>query len=182
MAAAGGYYSERRNRSLVTGTSKLFRTHRILSGAIATGTVFPYRTGDVTFEFEISIDGAAPSGTALTLGTTAQVTVDISGGDLVVHAGSAAGNGITLTATGVLHNGKNHKVVIGIRAGTGQMRVWVDGRLEARGVSAGGDFPSGWADTGAGSYAGSMTQSATVGPLKAFIKQVPRHFSESLYP
>jgi hypothetical protein len=181
MPAAGGYYSERRNRSLRTGTSKLFRTHRIASGAVATGTVFPYRTGDVTFEFELSIDGAAPSGTALVLGTTAQVKVDISGADLVVSAGSAGADGITLTAEDVLFNGKNHKVVIGIRAGSGAMRVWVDGRLAARGVSAGAGFPSGWADTGAGSYAGAMTQAATVGPLKAFIKQVPRHFSESLY-
>lgn len=180
MASIPGHYSRERTRSLRTDTSGLFRTADFAPGAIATGTVFPYRTGDVTFAFEVLVTGAAPAGDVLVLGTTAQLKVTLSGADVVLSAGSAGNDGITITAADVLV-GEKHKIVVAVKAGTGEARIWVDGRLRARGVSVGAQFPAGWADTGAGSYGTGLTDAESPGMLSVFMKQVPRHFDESLY-
>lgn len=174
-----GFQRRKRSRGMRTNTSELFRTAHLEEGVLVTADLFPYRTGDVTFAFELSIDDlAAPAGDVLMIGGAVYLSVSISGTDLSFTAGGAGG--VTITAAGVLSTVRNYKIVVAVQAGTGEARLWVDGRLMARDGS-GGQLASGWADSTSGSYGTGLTDASAVGKLSVFMKQLPRHFNESLY-
>ena len=184
LAQALAFHSRERTRSLRTNVSELFRTHVFVDGATIDPAVSfpaPDRTSDVTFDFRLKVTGAAPAGDVLVIGGAVNVTVTLAGPDITVHAGSAAGDGVTITATDALPATGLYDISVAVKPGTGQARLWVNGRLLAAGTSAGGDFPAGWADTTPGSYGSGLTDAAVASPLSVFTMQVPRHFHESIY-
>lgn len=175
------FHSRERTRSQRTVVSELFRTHTFVPEAvIPTATAFPYRTGDVTFEFTLLISGPAPAGDVLQVGSGPNVTLSISGTDLTLHVGGAGNDGVDLVAVDAVPSEGKYHVAIAARAGTGEARLWVNGRLLARGQSVDENF-SEWSNDADGAYGVGLTDASVVSLLSVFMKQVPRHFNENLY-
>ena len=181
LSQVRAFHSRERVRSQHTVVSELSRTHTFEpEDVIPTATAFPYRTGDVTFEFTLSIDGPAPAGAVLQVGSGPNVTLAISGTDLTLHGGGAGNDGVDLVAVDAVPAEGKYHVAIAARAGTGEARLWVNGRLLARGQSVDEDF-SEWSNSVNGAYGVGLTDASVVSLLSVFIWQVPRHFTESLY-
>ncbi|HEX5040177.1 MAG TPA: hypothetical protein VFW95_08600 [Candidatus Limnocylindria bacterium] len=178
---ARAFHSRERVRSQRTVVAELFRTHSFEpEDVIPTATAFPYRTGDVTFEFELTVTGPAPAGDPLQIGSGPNVTLSISGTDLTLHVGGAGNDGVDLTAADAVPAEGKYRIAIAARAGTGEARLWVNGRLLARGQSVDEDF-SEWSNDVDGAYGVGLTDAAVTSLLSVYMKQVPRHFNESLY-
>ncbi|HEX5039659.1 MAG TPA: hypothetical protein VFW95_05945 [Candidatus Limnocylindria bacterium] len=164
-----------------TVVSDLFRTASFEPGdTIPTATHFPYRTGDVAFEFELTVTGPAPAGDPLQIGSGPNVTLSIVGTDLTLHVGGAGNDGVDLTAPDALPAEGKYRIAIAARAGTGEARLWVNGRLLARGQSVDEDF-SEWSNDADGAYGVGLTDAEVTSVLGVYMKQVPQHFDESLY-
>lgn len=199
LAHALAFHRRERTRSHRTVIAELFRTAEFLQSEnpIVTSTVFPNRTGDVTFEVEISIDGVGSNGLVFEFGSSLTgAAIYINGSSISFSAGDAANDGVTVTAAAGVPAQQNFRIVAAVRAGTGEARLWVDGRLLGRGTAPNGKLPNGWSGSASGAVgtfsgpvsarvpvpqAVALTNASVVGPLKVYMKQVPRHFSESLF-
>jgi len=194
------FHARQRSKSIRTGTSALFRTHTFAEGdnPIDTDVSFPARVGDLTVAFELSLDDFVPTGVLFELGssTTGLALYVTNLGALGFVVGDAGDDGVSLVVAGAFGALQNYKVVAAVRPGSGEARLWIDGRLRARGTAVNGALPNGWADTDDGAVADiagtvssrvpgpqavTLSDVSIVGPVSVFLNQVPRHFSESIW-
>ncbi len=195
-----------RRRLSLAGVPEMFRTPQIFGGTVmavaslATGDIFPSRTGPITFKtaIEITANAGQHRGMVLELGSAA-IGVGLWIGDQTIgfHAGE---DGVVNGATALFDNGAELPVglmldlVIGVRPGDGRVRIWGNGKEIARKVATSNTFGAAgeWSDTDAGSFAAAaqgavvpdvpaISQGAPAGftviePLSVYVGQVPRHF------
>lgn len=187
-----------RRRSLYDPVYGLSRTHRYPVGTtdIVTGTAFPVRTKPVSFAITINITDTIPAGVVFELGSaTTGVAVWIASADRKLYAAfgdASAADGVTLTGP-VCVDGQKLRIVVACIPESGKARMWVNGKLVAWGTASGGEFPNGWADTGAGAMGEVNTSITTrvavgdritlanadiVAPLSIYQNQRPKQFFE----
>lgn len=175
----------------------LFRTHSFSPAQdnIDTGTLFPDRAREIAFRTRVRITGSA-RGIIFEFGSsTTGLAVWLRQADRVLCAAAgdaAADDGVTLVGPQV-QSGQRFNIVFAVQPTSGLARLWVDGRRVAAGQAAGGSFPSGWADSGAGAMGkvqGTVTtrvdqfsrivlaNAAVVAPLSVYNGQRPRQFFE----
>lgn len=197
-----------RRRRLSTLGGDLTRTHRLAGVAalpvasIATGTIFPVRTKPVTFRTKVQITENAGEhrGLVFEFGSTAAGCALWIGDETVgFHAGPS---GDTDGATALYDLGAELPVglvldlLASVNPGTGEVRLWGNGKEMARGKTGSGDGFAAWSDTAAGSFASNEQGTAVADvpsdssqapdgfevlePLSVYIGQIPRSFIGSL--
>lgn len=162
--------------------------------SIDTGAVFPVRSGLITFTTAIRITGAAPLGMVFEFGSSTRGCGLAVAGALM--AGTGGGN-TTEAATAIFDYlstmpvGLELELVLALRPGTGEVRLWGNGQELARAAASSGSFGGDWADTEAGSFAQVAAGTVPAGisianqdpvdfdviqPLSVYVGQVPRQF------
>jgi hypothetical protein len=193
------FYGRERRKSLA-GIPRMFRTHNLFGASMSVSTIdtdalFPDRSGPVTFRTAIRIDanpcaglifelGSSTSGCALALlnqyiGFAAGTHDGTHGGNALFNNGSPLPPGLELELVGAL------------RPGSGEIRLWGNGRELARLTVSAGNFAGSWADSEDGSFADASsgtipaalaaadfapTNFTVIEPLSVYVGQVPRHF------
>lgn len=202
------YFHSRQRRRSLAGIPEMFRTHKFVGTSvigdptIATSTVFPVRTGLVTFKTAIRIVdtgsvpaehrglvfefGGAVAGAALWIGDQ---TISFHAGDSGLANGATTeyDNGVELPV------GAEFELVAAARPGDGRVRLWANGQeLFDRTPASNGAFTDVWASTNDGSFASAKSGTIitdvpaasdqapdgfeVIEPLSVYVGQVPRHF------
>lgn len=161
---------------------------------IDTDAVFPSRGGLITFQTAIRITGAAPVGLVFEFGSSTRgCGVALSNQFASLTAGGATTERAIATYdnTVALPIGLEMDLVGAIRPGSGEIRLWGNGREIARDTAAAGNFGGDWADTEDGSFASIAAGTApsafaavnqapvdfeVIEPLSVYIGSVPQHF------
>ena len=199
------FHARDRRRSLA-GIPKLHRTHRFAGAAMAVAAIDPsvvfadVNLSPVTFRTVVRF----PDNTNARSGTLFEFS-DAAGGvyatftdtTLIVRAGSVTAAEI---ATGTYDNvaqwpaGLEFELVVAIRPGSGEIRVWGNGQEILRAAASGGDMGTvGWHSGDNGSFAAAVNGafpagvSPTTAPvefavteaLSVYTRQVPQHFTVS---
>jgi hypothetical protein len=208
---ARAYYRRRRRKSHVDPSSRLFRVATIASGTtpIDTATLFGDSVQhEVAFALSIRAASSSATGTLFQFGDeelNVNVWVQTNG-----RLGFVAGRHKQSIPVGTqlwtrnqtraplnLKIGKRHDIVMAIRPGTGEVRLWRDGQMlfnqRASGNSFGAPVPPRWAESvnGEGSYFAAPAHVAwgalfsgapnadleALSPLSVYHDQRPRHFN-----
>ena len=194
---AAAYFQRKRHCGLMDPARGLFVTHRFVAAdsGFDVGDRFPVRTAPVTFSVTIRRDAsAAAHGIIFEAGdatTGLALWIAGNGQDVMAAVGDVGNGGATATVTSaVMAAGQTIRIVVSVVPGTGELRLWVNGRV-ARAASVTKPLPNGWAAdsaAGIGQVSGavsarvpaadriSLVGAAIASPIFAFDGQRPQHF------
>lgn len=195
------YHARERRLSRRTVVSELFRTHTFAEAGnpIDTGLFFPSRDENVTIQLRMEITGPAPSGVLFELGSsTTGIGIVCNGNIIAAAAGDGDDDGTFIAVSDGLPDltvGRVYDIVYSVRPGTGESRLWVNGRLLGRNTAVNGALTNGWADLEGGAVndtegtlnsdlalvAGPKQDGRVAGDVSVYHKQLPRHFDDSIY-
>lgn len=199
------YHSRERRAGFVDPSKDLFRTHAytVQDSPFDDDAAFTEadRDAPITVEAWVRRTATGARGIVVEVGdatTGMAIWIPDGGTDISACAGDAGDDGVTVTAADVLAaDTQLAKVVFAVIPGTGQARLWVNGRLHAAGAAVNGALPNGWAageDGGIGEVATTcsdripvgdqitLTNAAVVAPVSFFRGQRPRQFTASPNP
>lgn len=204
--AARRYLRRERRVSLLNGIEKLARTRMFERSSGETLPTFPAaaRVAPVAFRWRFTITGASASGVmfevgALSVGTAVWLDTGqkIGMGSGFRGPSDPVGDQSWTQAEVVdesLANGTTHDVCAAVRPGSGEIRLWLGGRLIIRTQASGEAFHpdptrAQWAGSGTGSFFGTpslVTRTALVtsapsgvsaaSDLSVYEMQRPQHF------
>ena len=186
-----GAYQWRRGRE--APRDGLFRTLLHDIGDSILGTQFPANVRDqaITVAFDyFNTAAAVPVGVVFRIGSTVATdsvfSVELSGSDLVVVAGSSSAtpNDRVNTAFAIFPAAaefdpdKALSIVVSVNPGTGEVRVWLDGELVGRAQAVNNNFGAGgvWAGGSDGLGLPALASGQVIPNLSFFTNQRPRQF------
>ena len=191
------YHSRERRKSLYDPKYGLQQSHsyKVADSGFAVGAAFPNRARTITFAVTIRRSSAAAHGVIFEAGdatTGLAIWIPAGGSDISASVGDAGAGGATVTAANVLPvDGAEARVVVSVIPSTGELRLWVDGKLLGAATASTAPLPNGWAaDSPAGveAIAGTvtarvpiadrvaLTAAAIITPVTAYDGQRPRQF------
>lgn len=138
-----------RNKGRRDVVSGLHQTHAFVEAdnPIVTGDSFPDRDRDLTVAVDIRISAAAINGIVFELGGgTAGFSLVVASNFAAIYAGETGDDGVVAIANNVPNvAGQLVRIVAATRPGTGEVWLWINGKLSARATSVNGAFSNGWA-------------------------------------
>ncbi|MEE9367031.1 MAG: hypothetical protein V3W44_10115 [Dehalococcoidales bacterium] len=143
------FYARGRRMSLNDISKGLFRTLFLpLTPADHLAALWPNRDTLYTIMAEIQIDGTLAEGVIVEIGGAVHgAGITMSAGVLFAFAGSNGTTGVDVSFTPAV--GRRLWVALVMSPGNAKIAMYIDGRLEARGVSTAGTFLNGlWAAAG----------------------------------
>ncbi len=188
---AAFYHARQRRLSLNNVSRGLFRNLFLpLTPAAHASALWPTRDNLYTVMAEIDVTGSSAAGVIFEIGSTAHgAGLTMSAGVLHAFAGNNSTDGVDVTFTPLV--GRRLWVAIAMSPGNGRIALYIDGKLQARGVSSSGNFTSGlWAVAGVGAGIGqvdgthnsrvpsvdTLSNVSMVSLVSFFSGQVPRGF------
>jgi len=190
--------SQRNRKGRLDPASGLFETSRYSDGdSIDPGPAFPDKTLPMTFAIDIARNGSSPVGVIFEIGSDTGGTalwvedgttnIKFSAGDDV-----ATDDGLTITATGaIVADDDVLKIVVAVLPGSGEAKMWINGKLVAAGQSVSGTMPQ-WTSGALGAVgeiSGTVIDRVTSGsdvnlsdvdivsPLRIYYNQLPKGFA-----
>ena len=191
------FHSRERRRSLLEPVYELNRTHEFASGdTIDPDESFADPDRPATFAVDIARGAGTPNGVVFEFGgATTGVALWVEDESVFFSAGGSGSDGVTIEAENVLVGSTRIRVVASVIPGNGSARLWVNGRLRARGTSAGGPLPNGLFEDAAGEVgdvagainanvpgpqAVALANASIVSKLAVYLGQFPRQFNDGL--
>lgn len=195
---AAWYYARRRALAHADPKLGLAGTHtfRAADSGFDVGDAFPNRARAITVAVKVKRTASTARGIIIEFGNgTTGMALWIAGNneDIVACAGDVGAGGVTSTASNVLQtDGQTASVVFSVIPGSGEFRLWVNGKLRDRDAAATTPLPNGWAADSAGGIgevsgtasdripAGdkiTLVGAAMISPVTVYDGQRPRHFN-----
>lgn len=188
-----------RRNTLFDPAYELAKTLSQRSGTIDSSLIFPNKNTAFTVAVDITVSGGAPGGVILDLGSsttglalwfdTDTNKIGFAVGDGTGDDGISGLSDFTFTTLN-----QQLKIVASVLPGTGDIRLWVNGKLEIREQSASYNLPNGWGDDTTGQIGNigtsinprvpvnsriALTDISINGSLDFYKNQKPEHFNAS---
>lgn len=153
--AAAFYFRERRKNSF-DPTFKLFGTHRFAEadGSFNPGASFPSLQTPITFRIELRRTAATSNGVIFKTGESSRgLILSLLGDQLTLAAGGGSGtdDGIDGVSSSIINQGVRYTIVVALLPSTGEVKVFVNGRVVIDLVTVDQNFGVGWTTSGNGS-------------------------------
>lgn len=174
----------------------------VTNNPIPTAVVLPdpRRDQNITIRIRLELTDVNPLGVIFEFGgATTGMALVCNDGLLELHAGDAGDDGVTVAVAAAMPDltvGRIYDIVTSVRPGTGEARLWVNGRMMGRATAVNGQLPNGWADandSGIEVIEGTLTsrvmapedvdleEARVAGNIEVYAGQIPRHFDDSVF-